>query len=203
MHNGYKILIKLVEVSIFLLCCQAHSQQELNGADPRNVMRSFCAIDAAGKQLTEHGWNELSDMFYSTRSQFPGKYILIKDFWVARPELRGNETLVAVTYTEVGQLDSKGAYSVRLGFPSAPVKVIREYPLVLEDEKSEDKRKDVSGSRKKWRIREDKGLPHITLETAINYVKELHDTTSDAKTKKRLMLTIATLRRLAGGSNRK
>jgi hypothetical protein len=173
-------------------------QSTLDETSAKEVLTQFCTKDAEGKQLTEEGWQEMSAMFVQHRNPFPGKFIVIRDFGVGRPEIKGNEEAFSVEYIELGLLDSSGRYYNPPGSrSSAPIKIKKEYILVRSDMTvgAESHTAKQTTLARAWKIKKGQELPHITVETAIRYVTELRKHATDEKIRMNAGAALTSLRR--------
>jgi len=168
---------------------------------PKNVVEQFCKIDAAGERLTPAGWHR-ADAFF-VRPGPPAEdatvSIMEGDFFVGTPQVNGDTATVGVEYLELGHLDSSMRF-VWATSPYSPIKIRAFYTVVLTDRHWE-LGSDASGPREvkgpvAWRIRDFQSESVVTVDTAIRYVTETRDKSTDPDLKRNADATIAVLKKL-------
>jgi hypothetical protein len=173
-----------VALVIFLAEITAPGQES-----PRQVLDTFCEMDAQGKELTAEGWREVRSIFTQPRATPDDRIIVIRDFVVSRPAPFKDGVTFYIEYVYVGQLDKKGPRFTRLPdpYPRGPVKVRIEYIL---------KQTDGGGKLPKWRIDGSPREPHISIDTAIRYVTEIRNGATNPAIVKSADQAIAALKRV-------
>lgn len=175
---------------------------------PSQVFQRFYKLEAAGKGLTPEGWRELAEFFVET-PKLQGDKILIFDIVdVGEALIEGDTAEIDISGNSLGELDS----SLRLtdyppDKPSANCGCYGDngiaYTLLLS-EKPWDREAAPHGTTAKeftaplaWRIyRFDPPEPWITLDTAIRYVTEMRDKTTDPSIKKNADKTLVQFTKL-------
>jgi hypothetical protein len=172
---------------------------------PKEVVEQFCKLDSAGKQLTSEGWPEVAGLFVRPTTPRRGKIIVVKDFVVPEATVVGNRAELYVEYIYLGQLSSGARFS-DLYFPpepspvTGPVKVRVVYNLILTDRHWQagaagGPAREITGPTE-WRIEGSPPEPHITVQTAIQYVMQLRDKAKGSVIRKNANKSIAALKRL-------
>jgi len=170
---------------------------------PSQVFQRFYELEAAGKALTPEGWRELAEFFVET-PKLRGDKILIFDIVdVGEALIEGDTAEIDISANSLGELDS----SLRLtdyppNKPSAScgcygdnglayTLLLSEKPLDWEATPRGAKAKEFTGPLA-WRIYSfDPPEPWITLDTAIRYVTDMRDKTTDPAIKKNADKTLA------------
>jgi hypothetical protein len=152
---------------------------------PRDVAREYCRLDGEGQQLTDDGWQTMAAFFVSpprTRGE-PSRFAVVKDCAVFPTRMQGpRQAAVIVEFLVFGTLDRAS-----LGFTPVPPNggpIPMRWDLTL--------RRTSAG----WKIDDVMTTPQITVQTAIRYVTQTRDTTSDPAVKAEAGRTLATLRGL-------
>ncbi len=143
---------------------------------PKETLERFCKMDAEGKQLGPEGQKEVADVLYDKKPWAEHAEItVVKDFVVRAPEIRGDTAEVVVNYNVWGQLDSSLRFA-RLEGPlvNRPI-LVTEYISIVRSDKhrelgSDGRWQEVKGLLE-WRIKTVPSAPHISVETAIRYVR--------------------------------
>lgn len=154
--------------------------------------------------LTADGWNRVSGFFFQ-QSPSPGNSVVrvVSNYWgVGHASVDNDAAEVDVEYSDAGKIDSLLQYSPPLKTPfykTATVFHLVFAPTKLTMFKSDGKtftgREDRPGPRE-WQIKDSPGLPWTTVNTAIRYVLEVREKTSDPTVKKNADETLTKLLRL-------
>ena len=171
------IYLALVTGVVFLWARPLGSAQ----MSPSQIVERFCEMDAQGMRLTPEGLREMATSFPGSAGTVPStKTIVVRDFVVSRPEINGNRGELYVEYVYLGSIDVKLGRFSRLPY----LKVRSGFDVVRTDGFSD------------WKISVAPPESHITVSTAVNYVKRIHDAATDLSTRKNAARAIANLSRL-------
>jgi hypothetical protein len=155
---------------------------------PRQVLENFCEMDADGKQLTAEGWRQIAALFTQARPAREKGIIVVKDFVVSNPAVLGDKVEFYVQYIYLGSLDESGPRLTHPApLPPQPVKVRIEYTL---------SRMDEGPGPPAWKIDGSPREPHISVDTAIRYVRQLRAQATSSAVVKNADRTISSLKRL-------
>jgi hypothetical protein len=156
-------------------------------------------MDTEGGRLTSEGWQEARSFFVHSRtfsSETP-IFVVGKTYTVWDPTvLPDGTTEMTVEVEPVGQIDSK----LRFAPPERRYyKNARHFKLVFSDRRWEfgakgDATKEVTESSRRWLIDEPNDTLMLSITTALRYVSQQRDTTSDSVIKKNAGETLAKLR---------
>jgi hypothetical protein len=167
---------------------------------PRDVLERFCELDAAGKQLGTEGWQEIATLFVQPESPRSEKIIVIRDFVVSQPTLNDKKAEFYVEYIYLGQIDlSRLQFSRLPDFPPGPSKVRSAFNLVSVTDgiaAGSSGSSQAQAPTPEWRIAGSPPEPHLTIGTAISYVTQMRDKTTDASVRRNAGKTLAALSRL-------
>jgi len=168
---------------------------------PEQVLLRFCKLETAGKGLTPDGRRELAGFFVETpRSQWD-KILVVDGYRLEDSLIEGDRAALGIGYGPVGLLDSSLRISEE-GLDKVPglgcCMDEFNYSLLLLDrhwETALDGRSmnEIAGPLA-WRIENYPPLAWISVRTAIRYVTEMRDKSTDAATKKNADETLAKLR---------
>jgi hypothetical protein len=180
-----------------LLGLAVFAQTVVPRQSPKEVAERFCRMESDGKLLTPEGWREMTKLLVSsTAKPRLEEMAVIKDFVVNDPVIEGNGAKVAVQYTTLGILDARNLTFGPRGMD--PEKITLERTLVLTGKYAHVEPngtvKEVEGPLE-WRI-EGQAEPHISVQTAIRYLKQLRAKTSSNTLKKSADESLADLQRL-------
>jgi len=187
---------------VFVLAAVAPAQYR--SPSPREVVETYCRLDADGTQLVHGGWLRLARGFIPQEIH-PGivkvvhfKLDVIAEYSVGNAVIEGNGTArVKVTYSYIGEIDL-GTLTFSPSKP-APVRVDEYYDLLLTgkhfDFNSNDEEALLNGPRG-WKIVGFPRAPHVMIDIAVRHVGELRDKASSKATKQDANLTIAALNQL-------
>jgi hypothetical protein len=165
---------------------------------PKAVVEEFWKMDTEGGRLSDEGWRAADRFFVRPIERPKEKIICIFDygFNVSFQRLRDDTAEVIVnTAGTVWNLDPK----MRLSICSDQGKDLWLNKLVLTSkhwELAPDHRtpREVSGPPE-WRFEKESNYVYLTVETAIRYLSQVRDTTTDPVIKKNAEQSLATLRR--------
>jgi hypothetical protein len=129
--------------------------------------------------LTAEGWHEIAAFFVAPVSRRLTKVIVIKDFVVSQPAIKGNRAEFYVEYITLGELDpATGRFS------NSPVMKVRSgFDLTHSPSTG-------------WQIVGTPPEPHMTVDAANRYVKDMRDRTTDPSIKKNAEQSLTKLGRL-------
>jgi hypothetical protein len=155
-----------------------------------------------GELLTPDGWSKACGFFTSPTPFAGNKVILVmSNYWGPSYEdmLKEDSTDVEMGYIDMGKIDSALRYTpppktefIKTGFLYHLVAVPAYSMMYLPDGKVSKK---PAGGRF-WQIQGSPGPPWTTVNTAIRYVLEMRDKTTDPAIKKNADQTLAKLLRL-------
>jgi len=199
-----KLLVLTTMLSFAVIATSARSSAG-PGKSPKEVVERFCKMDAEGKLLSPDGANETAILFVSPYSWRRDQVIVVvSDYVVRGPDLQGNSAYFTVDYHTWGQLDSSLRFTREEGsIPYRPVKDREYYDLVFTNrynELGENGPKAVVKGPLAWRIEATPSRPHVSVDTAIRYVTEMRDKSSDLASKENADKTIIALNRLLSGA---
>jgi len=174
---------------------------------PKDVLEQFIRMDADGARLTRDGWYRTSRFFVRPVLPPPHKSVLVVSdtFEVEVYEMKEDRAKVNVFF-----LNFYGRLDPQLNLEPAPKRepngaLVKEgmlfpYNLIRTDKHFEfepgaDAPKEVSGSVE-WRIEDPRAIPAVSLATAIRYVTEMRDKSTDPAIKKNAAQTVAKLKKL-------
>jgi hypothetical protein len=194
----------LLSLGVFLSFCmitavpQTPTPRITPGKTPKEVVEQLWGMATQGLLLTDEGWSRSSGSFTKPDSAPRNReFRVVSNYYgVISASTSGNSAEVDMDYQAVGKIDSA------LRFTPAPksqfVKTAIVYRLVLgptplrmfgPDGKMEEK---MTG-HVEWRIESPQDSPWTTVNTAIRYVLEMRDKTTDPDIKKNATQTLAAL----------
>jgi hypothetical protein len=172
------------------------------GGEPRDVVEVYWNMGVRGQLLTRQGW-ERSAANFATPTPTPQDAsfdVFSNDYGVNTALVTGNSATVEVGFTNVGHIDA----ALRFSPPRAPPPGVLEtaFAFRLEitpvynlmygpDGKTLIEKKPTGNTA--WTIAEPKLKPWTTVNTAIRYVLEMHNKTTDPIIKKNADETLAKL----------
>jgi hypothetical protein len=168
---------------------------------PRDILQRFCELDAAGKQLTSAGAQEIATLFVQPGSPQQDKVIVIRDFVVSQPSFTDKKAEFYVEYIYLGQIDLSHLQFSRLpsDFPSGPSKVRSAFTLLSAATTipaGAGGPSSAPDAASEWRIAGSPPEPHLTISAAVSYIKQMRDKTTDAAVRKNAEKTLVALSRL-------
>jgi hypothetical protein len=166
---------------------------------PVEVVKQFIRMELDGKQLSPNGWEEMSTLFVQPGPLPLDTIDVMKEIAVGSASIRDeNRAEVSTGSFRWGQLNSKTALFEPDAMPGE--KVLGNYVLVLTDKQGKlapdtGQARQVNGSLE-WKISGPLRQPQISVDTAIHYVTDMRDKTTDPVTKKNANETLAKLKTL-------
>jgi hypothetical protein len=169
------------------------------------VMHRFAEVETHGKGLTPDGWPELAGFFVKPPKRHWDKILIVGDFQIDDSSIEGDRASLAATYVPAGELDSSlrllNEEEVENSAPlsSACCTEDLDYTLVFSEKHWEtspdgESTKESTGPAA-WRIEEYPPEPWITIDTAIRYVTQMRENSTDPVIKKNAEQTLAILKR--------
>lgn len=173
---------------------------------PAHVMRRFAELESRGRGLAPDGWRELAKFFVKPPEPQWNKILVVGDFGYGQAAIEGNKAELVADYVSAGALDS----SLRLLHEEETESVAPlsracctaeglVYTFVFSEKHWESApdgtTKEITGPLA-WRIEKYPPEPWITIDTAIRYVTEMRDKTTDPAIKKNADHTLSVLQRL-------
>jgi len=173
---------------------------------PKDVLLEFVKMELQGNRLTPEGWRKTAQSLVRPNSTAPDVIDIVSDNFEVHetPATDGRVKLEIYFPYFYGSLDS--ALRFKAALHMAPGNgLIREgmnahYALVLADkhwefESDGRKTREVIGPLE-WRIENTPSFATIGLATAIRYITEIRDKSTDPALKKNADLTLAKLKKL-------
>lgn len=167
---------------------------------PKEVVVRFCKMETGGGRLTLAGWQEARRSFVRSRTFSSESPIVVvgKAYSVWDPVvLPDGTTEVTVDVDPVGQIDSKLRFSPpeRRYYKNA-----RHFKLAFSDKRwevgtKEDATKEVTEPSRRWLIDEPNDTLMLSITTALRYVSQQRDSTSDSAIKKNAGETLTKLKK--------
>jgi hypothetical protein len=193
-----RLLILLIASSVI----GATAQSPIGtGLSPKEVVDRLWKEATEGELLTPDGWNKASQLFVDHEA-FPanGSVRIVSNNWGLGHSSIGNDTAeVDMEYTDAGTVDGSLRYSPppRTGsYKTAMVFHLVFAPTHWTMFKSDGKTiigKEERIGPTEWQIQEPAGLPWTTVNTAIRYVFEKREKTSDPTIRKNADETLSRL----------
>lgn len=206
--------LSFLAVPLFVTAFQFCGAQQLQntGQDwtPEKVVDQLWRAATQGELLSDIGWERINRAFFVTTPLQPGTKlihhdesipdiikIVSNDWGVANSTVQGTQASVIMEYYDAGSIDRKLRYTPGLEPP--PIgKTETVYKLTFAPgyrETYEAKGTDlvtgeVQQSPPAWRIESPKGLRWTTVNTAVRYVLEAREKTSDPEVKQNADRTI-------------
>jgi hypothetical protein len=167
------------------LVVAVHAQEALTQPrSPKEVLEQFCRMDAEGKQLSPEAGTQVTGLldFQKPWAQHP-EIIVVKDYVVRGPDMQNDTARFVVDYHVWGRLDSSLRFERLEGLVvNHPIRVREYIPLVRTDKHIEvgndGQWRQVKGALE-WRIGTIPSAPHVSVDTAIRYLTEFRDKSSD------------------------
>jgi hypothetical protein len=179
-------------------------KERIEGKAPHEVVDEVWRMATQGQLLTPQGWR-MAGGFFTEPKPFPAKekILVVSNEWGPAWELRsdGNRVEVVLGYWDAGSIDAQLRYApppktdaIKTGFEyslvAAPV-----YHMMYGPDGKTLLEKRATGSYV-WQIQGDQGRPVTTVNTAIRYVLEMREKTTDQVIKKNADHTLAQLLKL-------
>lgn len=196
----------LALAAILALSPFALAQSDIEPAkSPKEIMREFVKLELEGARLTPEGRRETATFLVLPSAAPPYPINIVSDKFDVHeiPSTKNNPKLNVYFPYLYGQLDSalrfKEALHVTPGNGLIREGINAEYDLVLTKnrELEPDKRegREIAGARV-WRIENAPSFCTIKLETAIRYVSEMQEKTTDPTVKENASQALAKLKKL-------
>jgi hypothetical protein len=176
----------------------------LSGISPRERVEQIWKLATEGELLTPEGWRRYSGFLLHPEPP-PGNKVIrvVSNYWGVQAVLaKGSDMEVTVDYAEAGQIDSKLRYTPPPPTPFAGTGLIYHFVLapthwtmLMSDGKVVTGKEERTGPAD-WYITGSPGLPWTTVNTAIRYVLEMRQKTTDPVVKKNADQTLAKLMKL-------
>ncbi|MBZ5719772.1 MAG: hypothetical protein LAO03_05270 [Acidobacteriia bacterium] len=177
------------------------ASEPIQGKSRTEVVDEVWRMATQGELLTPEGWRQACG-FYTNPTPFSGnKMILVmSNDWGPSYEdtLKGDSTDVEMGYVDMGKIDFALHYTpppktefVKTGFLYHLVTVPAYLMMYGPDGKTLVEKKPVG--YRVWQIQGSPGLPWTTVNTAIRYVLEMRNKTTDPAIKNNADQTIAKL----------
>jgi hypothetical protein len=165
---------------------------------PNEVVAEFFQFEANGGRLTTDGWHR-ADKFFVHPIPPPHSekiFVVSKDYsvWDDHTKIKGNTAVVTVGTLPVGDIDPAFHFA-----RSKYYKGYWTYDLILTETHSEPSPNGGTTEARgapEWRIKEPDPFVTLTVATAIRYVTEMRDKTTDPTIKKNADETLAKLKSL-------
>lgn len=169
---------------------------------PSDIVAQFVQFEVNGGRLTTDGWHKADKFFVHPVPQPQNEkiFVIYDDYsvWKDLARIKGNTAMVTVGTLPVGDIDSEFHFK-----PSKYYKGYWIYNLLLADTHWEP---DLNGGtievkgRPEWRINDSDPNMNLTvltltLTTAIRYVTEMRDKSTDPVIKKNADETLTILKR--------
>jgi hypothetical protein len=176
-----------------------------SGISPKEATEQLWTMATRGELLTPEGWDKASRSFFMHPASAPENKVVfvVSNYWGPPSEqIKGDKADVTVGFGDAGKIDSALRY-----LPPQPTRAIKTgmlYHFVLAPThwtmfKSDGKA--ITGKEEKsgpvtWQIDDPPGPPWTTVNTAIRYVLEIRNKTTDPVIKKNADETLLKLLRL-------
>jgi len=173
---------------------------------PRETVEKLWKMAARSELLTPKGWAEVSTLFTKPGPPTGNKVIRItSDYYAVNPSsVNGAEATVDVGFVNAGQIDASLRYSAPEPTPPMVKHASLRYHLVSRpayvmmygpDGKTLVEKKEIPGEIA-WQIDGPPPVPWTTVNTAIRYVLEVRNKTSDPTIRKNADETLTKLMKL-------
>lgn len=166
---------------------------------PKEVVEEFWKFEAEGGGLTPDGWREAATFFVRPGPPQQRKIIgvIFKKYSVDQAWVKGDRAEIHVGYDDAGEIDNSLRFSLPQQDPRFEYKTTVVHHLVRTDRQWEIgpdgvTEKEVSGPLA-WRIEGPTGDPFVTVDTAIRYVRDRRNKTTDPNIRKNAEATLAKL----------
>jgi hypothetical protein len=169
---------------------------------PVMILEEYCKMDAEGKQLSPDGWKEMARFFVRPAVPHLAKLIVAKNFGVGNASLTQEEKAnVSAFYTYLGEINRRtGRFGLAL-LGQEPVSNIpgqADYTLYLTDthwelEPDGTTIKEVTGPLE-WKLEGPPYDPRITVDTAIRYMTEMRQKSTDPTFRRNAAKTLTALK---------
>ncbi|MFI5094013.1 MAG: hypothetical protein ACHQIK_11280 [Candidatus Acidiferrales bacterium] len=186
----HRLLIVVTILGLFVILADAQapsaprvSSKRVNQKSPSEVARRFVRLESS---LLPDQWSRLSDFFIQTPKPQWNKVDVVDIINIA-VKTKGNSTHVYISTNSLGKLDSSLRLSdypptrLPLGVPSTSACYgddYFEFNLLLAGKERVVPQSGTPDQFQRplaWRIADSSFEPLITLDTAIRYVRQMHD----------------------------
>jgi hypothetical protein len=170
---------------------------------PKEVIEDLWSMAVRGELLTPKGWNRASE-YYTIPTPWTGNkrvVVVSNDYAFDHASIDGGAAKAVVTCEQLGEIDSALRYT---SLPPKPyfksglgyeLVAVPAHTLVYgpSGNKAEEK---VNPKVTYWQIKGSPGNPWTSVNTAIRYVLEMREKTTDPAIKKNADRTLTTLLKL-------
>jgi hypothetical protein len=198
---------RLLIVAIVVVCAnlmmRAQSSAQIQGPDPKEIVNNLWMKATQGDLITPEGWDETAK--YYTQVDPPAERLsfqVMSNDWAVWPaRIQSDTAEVDVDYTAEGRIDPSLQYVPPPKIPyiktgiAYHLKLVSGYNVMYGPDGKTVVNKKPSGTRG-WQIEDPRGVPWTTVNTAIRYVLEMRNKTSDQALKKNADETLAKLLQL-------
>ena len=165
---------------------------------PEKVVEQLWSMATTGELLTPGGWKKAS-RFFAQPSPLPDHYtvhVFSNSYGVAPAHIEGSAAKLIVWCADVGKIDAELRFT-----PAPPATSYKSwcgYRLVLDSVASKNNAIDGSSTTRakgppEWKIDAPQGEPFTTVNTAIRYVLERRDYSTDSVIRKNADKTLTSL----------
>ena len=184
---------------VVLSCATGTAQTTPQDNSPKIVVEKLLKMGLDGEIMTDEGLNRARTFFVHPVYSPPGGKIAVfgKDFSILNERVTANSTEIDVDIDPEGEIDSTLKYSepTKHTYKSAIV-----FHLVLSDkywelEPDGKTPKQVTGTPG-WKIEDSDAVLWLGADSALRYVAERRNKTSDSTTRRNAEITIGILKRL-------
>ena len=187
----YRPTVIRILASVGLLIATRSSMLS-QASSARDVLVRFCELDAKGEQLTSDGWKKVAALFEAPGAPRRKEITLIKDFGVSLPSLEKGKAGFYVQYIELGLIDLS---AMRFSSPLPPgIKVRAGFYVIKQPRRRSGGMPGQVEESAEWLIEGPVPEPHLTVDTAIRYVTELHENAKNSAIRKNAEKTLAVLK---------
>ena len=180
------------------------AEEPIEGRSRTEVVDELWRIATEGGLLTPEGWSEACKL-YTNPVPFPGDKVIsvMSNSWGLASEhrLKDNGVTVELGYTDMGKIDSSLRFApspkaefMKTALSYHVIAVPAFYWVTGADGKTPVEKKFVG--YRVWQIQGSPGLPWTTVNTAIRYVLEQREKTTDPAIRRNADATLAQLLRL-------
>jgi hypothetical protein len=174
------------------------------GKSPKEIVVQMWKLATEGEFLGREGWNRYSGFFLHP-SPFPEKEVLrvVSNRWGVESDLtKDSHAEVAMEYADEGLIDSALHYTPpqETGFFKTALvfhlTLAPTHPTMLQSDGRVITGKEEKTGPMAWQIADSQDPPFTTVNTAIRYVLEMREKTTDPNTRKNADQTLARLLKL-------
>jgi hypothetical protein len=194
-----KFIAVVLAFAVIAISATGQNRKDFWGS-PKEVVEEYWNMGIRGELLTPEGWENSSGFFTKANPTLQNNSfdVFSNDYGVGRTEITGSTAEVEMGFINLGRIDSVLRYSPP---PKTPFyKTALRFRLALTptyirmfgpDGKTEIERKPTGESA--WKIAETFPRPWTTVNTAIRYVLEMRNKTTDPVIKRNADETLAKL----------